>query len=94
MGEWVLVIAVLAVSIFCFFLMSRLDKFLDENRDAIEKESEAAEPSCVMLTEELSEEEIMAEIIRFKSTHSKMRVVLYDCSNDNLQECMEYYVDR
>lgn len=94
MGEWVLVAAVLAVLVFCFFLTKRLDKFIDENRCAIEKENEAAEPSCVMLTEELSAEEITAEILRFKNSHKKIRVILYDSSDTELQECMEYYIER
>mgnify|MGYP003312426438 CR=1 FL=1 len=55
----VLALAVLGVFVFGYFLMARLDKFLDENRKAIEKENEKKEPSCVMLTEELTDEEIV-----------------------------------
>ena len=36
----VLALAVLGVFVFGYFLMARLDKFLDENRKAIEKENE------------------------------------------------------
>ena len=77
----VLIIAVLGVFVFGYFLMARLDKFLGENRKAIEKESEKKDPSCVMLTEELTDEEITEEIRRFKSKHEGTRIMLYD-SND------------
>ena len=77
----VLIIAVLGVFVFGYFLMARLDKFLGENRKAIEKESEKKDPSCVMLTEELTDEEITEEIRRFKSKHKGTRIMLYD-SND------------
>ena len=39
----VLLIAVLGIFVFGYFLMGRLDKFLDENRKAIEKENEKRE---------------------------------------------------
>ncbi len=77
----VLIIAVLGVFVFGYFLMARLDKFLDENRKTIKKESEKKEPSCVMLTEELTDEEITEEIRRFKSKHEGTCIMLY-YSND------------
>ena len=77
----VLALAVLGVFVFGYFLMARLDKFLDANRKAIEKENEKKEPSCVMLTEELTDEEITEEIRRFRSKHEGTRIMIYD-SND------------
>ena len=62
----VLIISVLGIFVLGFFLMARLDKFLDENRRAIEMENEKREPSCVILTEEMSDEEIAAEVKRFR----------------------------
>lgn len=53
MGVWGSIILILAMSGvfgFGFYLMTKLDKFLDENRKTIEKENESREPSCVMLT--------------------------------------------
>ena len=38
MEDVILIIAVIAVMIFGFFIMKRLDVFLEENRKAIEKE--------------------------------------------------------
>ncbi len=77
----VLVILALGVFVFGFFLVARLDKFLDENRKAIEKENEKKEPYCVLLTEEMSEEEIVTELKRFRDKHASTRIVLYDSSD-------------
>ena len=87
-------ISVLGVFVFGYFLMARLDKFLDENRKAIEKENEKREPSCVMLTEEMSDEEIATEVKRFRDKHIGARIVLYDSTDTELSESMDYYADR
>ena len=79
---------------FGYLLMARLDKFLDENRKAIEKENEKREPSCVMLTEEMSDEEVAAEVKRFRDKHASARIVLYDSTDTELSESMDYYADR
>ena len=52
----ILVVAVLGVMFFGFFVMKRLDKFLDENRKRIEQEEKEKEPSCVMLTTYMTDE--------------------------------------
>ncbi len=49
MKEAILIIAVLGVFVYGYFLMARLDKFLDENRNAIEKEQEVC--STTVLTQ-------------------------------------------
>ena len=90
----VLLIAVLGIFVFGYFLMARLDKFLEENRKAIEKEEEKKEPSCVMLTEEMSDEEIATEVKRFRDKHVGARIVLYDSLDTKLSESMAYYAYR
>ena len=82
----VLIIAVLGVFVFGYFLMARLDRILDENRKAIEKENEKKEPSCVMLTGELTEEEITEEIRRFRSKHVSTQIMLYDSNDISIEE--------
>ena len=82
----ILALAVLGVFVFGYFLMARLDKFLDENRKAIEKENEKKEPSCVMLTEELTYEEITEEIRRFRSKHEGTRIMIYDSNDIKIEE--------
>ena len=58
----ILVVAVLGVMVFGFFVMKRLDKFLDENRKRIEQEEKKKEPSCVMLTTDMTDEELIKNI--------------------------------
>ena len=89
-----LILCVPGVFVFGYFLMARLDKFLDENRKAIEKENEKREPSCVMLTEEMSDEEIATEVKRFRDKHVGARIVLYDSLDTELSESMDYYAGR
>ena len=69
----ILVVAVLGVMVFGFFVMKRLDKFLDENRKRIEQEEKKKEPSCVMLTADMTDEEIIKNI----RTYEKQRGVAY-----------------
>ncbi len=90
MRDILLILSVLGVFVFGYFLMARLDKFLDENRKAIEKESEKKEPSCIMLTEEMSVEEIADEVRRFRIKHKSARIVLYDSTDTDLS----HHTDR
>ena len=90
----ILIISVLGVFVFGYFLMARLDKFLEENRKTIENENENREPSCVMLTEEMSDEEIATEVKRFRDKHIGARIVLYDCLDTEWSESMDSYADR
>ncbi len=94
MKEVLLIIIVLGTFVYGYFLMGRLDKFLGENRKAIEKESEKNEPSCVMLTEDVTEEELMEEVRRFRQKHKGARVMLYDSTDTELSKNAEYQVER
>ena len=69
----ILVVAVLGVMVFGFFVMKRLDKFLDENRKRIEQEEKEKEPSCVMLTTDMTDEELIKNI----RTYEQQRGVAY-----------------
>ena len=53
----ILVAAVLGEMIFGFFVMKRLDKFLDENRKRIQQKEKEKEPRCIMLTTDITDEE-------------------------------------
>ena len=87
-GSIILILAMSGVFTFGFYLMGKLDKFLDENRKAIEKENESREPSCVMLTDSLTDEEVMEEIQRFRNRHVDVHILLYDSSHMELTEDM------
>ena len=77
----VLITVLIGISVFGYYLMGKLDKFLGENRKSIEDESQKKEPSCIMLDDDLSEEEIAEEIRNFKGKHGKTKILLYDISN-------------
>lgn len=85
MKNAVLVVALAGLFTFGYFLMGKLDRFLEENRratktekniDEIENVNEAA--SCVMLTGDLTDEEIADELRRFRKKHENARIMIYD----------------
>ena len=82
MAELLLIVSLLGVFAFGFFLMGRLDRFLDENRKALLKENESREPSEILLPQGLSDSEILSEIHRFRETHGTVDIILSD-SNEN-----------
>ena len=73
----ILVVAVLGVMVFGFFVMKRLDKFLDENRKRIEQEEKEKEPSCVMLTTDMPDEELIKNIRIYEKQHGDAYITLY-----------------
>lgn len=77
-AELLLIVSLLGVFAFGFFLMGRLDRFLDENRKALLKENESREPSEILLPQGLSDSEILSEIHRFRETHGKVDIILSD----------------
>ena len=54
MAELLLIVSLLGIFAFGFYMMSRLDRFLEENRKALLKENESREPSEVMLPQILN----------------------------------------
>ena len=73
-----LIVSLLGVFVFGFYLMGRLDRFLEENRKALLKESNSREPSEILLPQGLSDREILSEIHRFRETHGKVDITLSD----------------
>ena len=82
MAELLLIVSLLAVFVFGFYLMSRLDRFLGENRKALLKENKSCEPSEVLLPHGLSDSEILREIHRFRETHGTVDIILSDGKED------------
>lgn len=78
MREVLLVLAVLLLFGYVYILMGKLDRFLSENRKSIEEKSGKTEPSRIMLTNDLSDEEILNEIRQFCVKHKNARIVIYD----------------
>ena len=78
MREVLLVLAVLLLFGYVYILMRKLDRFLSENRKSIEEKSGKTEPSRIMLTNDLSDEEILNEIRQFCVKHKNARIVIFD----------------
>ena len=78
----ILVVSVLAAVVFGFFVMKRLDKFLDENRKRIEQAEEKKEPSCVMLTTDMTDEELIKNIRTYQKQHGDAYISLYQDENE------------
>ena len=78
MAELLLIVSLPGIFAFGFYLMSRLDRFLEENRKALLKENESREPSEILLPQGLSESEILREIRRFLKTHGNVDIILSD----------------
>ena len=82
MAELLLIVSLLGIFAFGFYIMCRLDRFLEENRKALLKENEFREPSEILLPQGLSESEILCEIRRFRETHRNVDIILSDGKED------------
>ncbi len=96
MGDVILVIAVAAAMVFGFFIMKRLDVFLEENRKAIEKENQKREIPLMFLDAE-NDENAISDIELFRQKHRDVRIVVYDESEVDLTEtiksCLNDFTD-
>lgn len=90
MKDVTVIIAVTAVIVFGFFIMKRLDAFLEENRKAIEKkQEEQCSPLEFLDTENY--ESMISEIEIFKEKHKKIAVVILDEEDRELTETLNNY---
>ena len=87
--DMILVVAVLGVMVFGFFVMKRLDKFLDENRKRIEQEEKEKEPSCVMLTTDMTDEELIKNIRTYKKQRGDAYITLYQDEDELYDELFD-----
>ncbi len=74
-----LIITVLAIFVFGFFIMKRLDKFLDENYKPYFRENEE-KPTRIVHNENTTDEEILSDIKKVKENCGKVKIVI---SNDD-----------
>ena len=82
MAKLLLIVSLLGIFAFGFYVMCRLDRFLEENRKALLKENESREPSEILLPQGLSDSEILSEIRRFRETHGTIDIILSDGKED------------
>ena len=85
----ILIVAVLGVMVFGFFVMKRLDKFLDENRKRIEQEEKEKEPSCVMLTTDMTDEELIKSIRTYEKKRGDAYITLYQDEDELYDELFD-----
>mgnify|MGYP006346092493 FL=1 len=85
----ILVVAVLGVMVFGFFVMKHLDKFLDENRKRIEQEEKEKEPSCVMLTTDMTDEELIKNIRTYEKQRGDAYITLYQDEDELYDELFD-----
>lgn len=92
MKDVIVIIAVTAVIVFGFFIMKRLDAFLEENRKAIEKENQKKEIPMMFLDAENNEKAI-SDIELFRQKHRDVRIIVYDESEVDLTETIKSYLN-
>lgn len=93
MGDVILVIAVAAAMVFGFFIMKRLDVFLEEIRKGIEKEREGKRSPLEFLDAE-NYEKMISEIENFKKSHKKAAIIIFDGENRELTDVLNEYKSR
>ena len=85
----ILVVAVLGVMVFGFLVMKRLDKFLDENRKRIEQEEKEKETSCIMLTTDMTDEELIKNIRTYEKKRGDAYITLYQDEDELYDEMFD-----
>lgn len=93
MGDVMLIIAVAAAMVFGFFIMKRLDVFLEENRKVIEREREGKRGPLEFL-EAGNYEKMISEIENFKKSHKKAAIIIFDGENRELSDALNEYKSR
>ena len=77
MEDLVLIVGTSLIFLFGWFLMKRLDYFLDENQKRIEKETEQQPEPCVWLNGDISPDELDEALSRFRSNHTNVKIAIY-----------------
>ena len=93
MEDVILIIAVIAVMIFGFFIMKRLDVFLKENKKAIEKKREE-ECSPLEFIDSENYENMISGIEKFKKSHKKAAIIVFDKENREFTNVLTDYISR
>lgn len=94
MGDVILIIAVAAVMILGFFMMKRIDVFLEKNRKAIEEEQEERCSSPIEFIDMENDEKMISEIENFKKSHKTVAIVIFDGENRELTNILTDYISR
>ena len=89
MGEVILVFAVIAIMVGGFFVMKRLDTFLEANEEATKKEYKNTPDVQFLDTDDY--EKVISDIEKFKTTYEDIKLIIYDGKNDDLTDMIKLY---
>ena len=89
MEDIILVFAVIAVMIGGFFVMKRLDAFLEANDKATKKEYKNTPDVQFLDTDDY--EKVISDIEKFKIAHEDIKLIIYDGKNDDLTDMINLY---
>lgn len=79
MLDVIVIVGTSLMFLFGWFLMKRLDRFLDENQERIDETYGQRQPeSSVRLDGDLPIEELEESIARFRGNHAHVNIVIYD----------------
>lgn len=78
MEDVVLIAGTALMFLFGWFLMKRLDRFLDENQKRIEEETVQQQKPCLRLNGDISPDELDETLSRLRSSHAHVEIVIYD----------------
>ena len=78
MEDLVLIVGTSLIFLFGWFLMKRLDYFLNENQKRIEEETEQQPKPCFWLNGDISPDELDEALSRFRSSHTNVKIAIYD----------------
>lgn len=76
MSEWLIVLIVLAAFAGGYFIMGGIDRFLVRSFRSEPPEYQQQCPSSVMLTDSLSDEELIRSIRHFAAQHDHISIIL------------------
>ena len=89
MGEIILVFAAIAIMVGGFFVMKRLDAFLEANEEATKKEYKNTPDVQFLDTDDY--EKVISDIEKFKTTYEDIKLIIYDGKNDDLTDMIKLY---
>ena len=78
MEDVVLIVGTALMFLFGWFLMKRLDRFLDENQKRIDEETMQQPEPCVCLNGDISPDELEEMLSCFCNSHAHVKIVIYD----------------
>lgn len=78
MKDIILVVCLIAMGVYGYFLMGKLDKFLDENRKAIAKQQAERRKPYIILKKDVNGEAVKRQVERFREDHPCACVVVCD----------------